>query len=141
LLREALSVWREKAGDHSWPRREDMTPRAMKNFLPRLAIFDVVKLPDRTRYRARLAGSWFEQRVVPMTGKFIDEVIPEPAVANFQSTLDLALVVGPIRMFASGLKFQNKDYLDIEDFFAPLGDPGEPASAVLAVISSKPRRT
>src|SRR5512132_333026 len=61
LLREALSVWREKAGDHPWPRREDMTPRAMKNFLPRVAIFDVVRRPDGVRYYARLAGSWVDE--------------------------------------------------------------------------------
>ena len=140
LLREALSVWREKAGGQPWPRREDMTPRAMKNFLPHVAIVEVVGSADTVRYRVRLAGSWVEQRVVPMTGKFLDEVIPEPQLQNFQSIFHLALGMGgPIRLFASGLKFQNKDYLDIEDFFAPLGKPREPASAVLAVLSSKPR--
>lgn len=140
LLREALCVWREKAGSQPWPRREDMTPRAMKSFLSHVAIFDVIRLHGRTRYLARLTGSWFDEKVLPMTGKFLDEAIPSPHREQFQSLFDLALSVGdPIRLFASGLKFQAKDYLDVEDFLGPLGNPEGPVSAVLVVITSKPR--
>ena len=49
----------------------------MKNFLPHVAILEVVHQPDAVRYRARLVGTWVDQRVAPMTGKFLDEV-PRP---------------------------------------------------------------
>ena len=75
------------------------------------------------------------------TENFFDEVIPEPHREKFQSLFDLVLSVeGSIRLFASGLKFQNKDdYLDVEDFLAPLGNPEGPIGAILVVVASKPR--
>jgi hypothetical protein len=140
LLREAFGVWREKAGDNPWPTRVEVTPRAMKKFLPHVAIFEVGSSPSKTRYFLRLTGSWVDERnVFGRSGEYLDETVPEPQVERFQSLLNVVLSVGPVRTYTSGIKWRDKEYLDAEDFFAPLGNAGEPANAILAVITSRPR--
>jgi hypothetical protein len=142
ILRGALGVWREKAGDNPWPSRADMTPRAMKKFLPHVAIIEIVNSPSKTRYRLRLTGTWVDERkILGRAGNFLDELIPGPQVDRFQSLLALALSIGPVRTFTRGIKWRDKEHLDAEDFFAPLGNPGEPANAILAVFTSRPRAT
>ena len=56
-LREALAVWRDAAKGRVLPCRVDMTPKAMKGFLRHIAIVDVVRETESTRYRLRISGT------------------------------------------------------------------------------------
>jgi hypothetical protein len=140
MLREVLSVWREKAGHRPWPSRTDMTPRVMKNFLPNLAIVDVVRQPERSRYRLRLTGTWIDRHLVPASSQFLDEFLPEPFLRRWQDAFELTLSVGcPIRNVTASIQYRNQDFLEGETFYGPLGNPGEPANAILAVVTAKVR--
>jgi hypothetical protein len=138
LLREAYAMWQAKAGGRRWPTRAEITPRAMKNFLADTAIVDVVYEPGKIRYRLRVMGLKLEEIFVRATGKFVDEVVPEPYLEKWLAIFDLAVDVGgPIRTVGA-VEFRKQEYLQAEEFFAPLGNPDEPASALLGVIKVQP---
>lgn len=136
MLREVLAVWRTRAGANPYPSRGDMTPRAMKSFLPNVAINDVCEEDGKFRSRLRVTGSWIDQHLIPASSQFLDELIPEPFLERWQSLLKLSLdVEGPIRCITDGLQFRHQDFLAAETFFAPLAEPGQRPNSVLAVMT------
>jgi len=136
MLREALAVWRSKAVGQQYPSRADMSPRAMKNFLPNVAIIDVREEEGRFRSRLRVTGSWIDRHLIPASNQFLDEIVPEPFLGRWQSLLKLSLdVEGPIRCVTEGLQFRHQDFLSAETFFGPLAEPGQSPNAVLAVMT------
>ncbi len=140
LLRDALAVWREKAGRHPWPSRAEMTPRAMKGFLPNLAIVEIARCADTLRYRMRLTGTWIDRHLLPASDRFIDEVLPPPFLERWQDILGLPLEIeGPVRCVTESVQYRQQEFLEAEAFYAPLGNPGEPANAILAVVDARTR--
>src|SRR5260221_4605598 len=132
-LRTALAVWRTAAGDRPWPARADLTPRAMKSFLPDLSIVDVERSNRGLRFRARVTGTNLARTFGNAPGKFLDEVVPSPFLERWQAMLRLALEVGgPVRT-TSRVDFREQTYLHVETFYAPLGEPGMAPDAVLIV--------
>ncbi len=133
-LRAALEVWRSAARERPIPLRSDLTPRAMKGFLPKVAIVDVHRAAGRTRYKVRTVGTQLERIYAGMTGKFLDECV-EPAIfAAWEATLELPLRSGvPVR-FVGRVAFRKYDYLSLETLLAPMGtDPGAPDSVFIAL--------
>lgn len=123
LLREALAVWREKAGARRWPSRADMTPRLMKGFLANVAIVDVVRAEGTVRFRTRVTGSEIERYYgsAPI-GTFLDKSVPEPFRERWSAGWSLALdVEGPVRT-TGRLEFRKQEYLKMESLVAPLGE-------------------
>jgi hypothetical protein len=136
MLREALAAWRTKTVGQQYPSRADMSPRAMKNFLPNVAIVDVCEEDGRFRSRLRVTGSWIDRHLIPASNQFLDETVPEPFLGRWQSLLKLCLdVEGPIRCLTEGLQFRHQDFLSAETFFAPLAEPGRHPNAILAVMT------
>jgi hypothetical protein len=140
MLREALSVWREKAGASPFPSRAEMTPRAMKNFLTNLAIVEVVGAAETFRYRIRLAGTWIDRNMMSASDRFLDEYLPEPFLERWQATFRIALgVEGPVRCFTGRVEYHNQEFLEAETFCGALGNPGEPPDALLVVMTAQSR--
>lgn len=136
MLREVLAVWRAKAGTNRYPSRSDMSPRAMKNFLPHVAINDVCEEAGKFRSRLRVTGTWIDRHLIPASSQFLDEILPEPFLNRWQGLLKLSLdVEGPVRCVTEGLQFRHQDFLAAETFFAPLAEPGKQPTAVLAVMT------
>jgi hypothetical protein len=136
MMREVLAVWRARAGANPYPSRSDMSPRAMKNFLPHVAINDVCEESGKFRSRLRITGSWIDRHLIPASSQFLDEILPEPFLGRWQGLLQLSLEVeGPIRCITDGLQFRHQDFLAAETFFAPLAEPGKRPNAVLAVMT------
>jgi len=136
MLREALAVWRTQSVGQHYPSRADMSPRAMKKFLPNVAIVEVCEEDGRFRSRLRVTGSWIDRHLIPASGQFLDEVLPEPFLGRWQSLLKLSLdVEGPIRCITDGLQFRHQDFLSAETFFGPLAEPGKRPNAILAVMT------
>ncbi len=136
MLRETLAVWRTKTVGQQYPSRADMSPRAMKNFLPNVAIAEVSEEDGKFRSRLRVTGSWIDRHLIPASGQYLDEIVPEPFLGRWQSLLKLSLdVEGPVRCITEGLQFRHQDFLSAETFFAPLAEPGHRPNAVLAVMT------
>jgi hypothetical protein len=136
MLREALAVWRMKAVGRQHPSRAEMTPRAMKNFLPNVAINDICEEEGKFRSRLRVTGSWIDRHLISASNQFLDEILPEPFLGRWQGLLKLSLdVEGPVRSVSEGLQFRQQDFLLAETFFAPLAEPGQRPNAVLTVMT------
>ena len=137
----ALDVWRAKAGDRRWPSRTAMAPRDMKAFLTDLSILDVEHSKGALRFKARLTGSNLARTFGSAAGQYLDEVVPVPFLERWQSMLKLALDVGgPVRT-VSKVEFRQQDYLEVESFYAPLGDSEVQPDAILVVAHVAPFRT
>jgi hypothetical protein len=139
-LREALAVWRNAAGTRLLPLRTDLTPKLMKSFLAKVAVLDVVREDGRTRFRVRVTGSALDRNFGGMTGKFLDESLPEPFLTRWVATLNVALQAqGPART-SGKMEFRDQIYLNIETFYAPMGaDPSAP-DAILIVVHTEPNK-
>lgn len=118
----AMQIWHGQRGARAMPSRKDMTPRLLKPFIPKVALFDVVREKDRVRFRSRVTGTEIARRFGEGSGKFIDEAVPSPFRERWLAILQLALDTGaPVRT-TSRLEFQNQSYLKIECLVAPLAD-------------------
>jgi hypothetical protein len=121
-----LAIWKEQAAGQPIPARSSMTPRALKDFLPRIAINERASI-DPPRFKWRLMGTQIAQVLGERTGKFIDEDAPPRQIARWNASLDLVLrAVRPLR-FAGRVLVNGKTYLNSELLFMPLaGDSGQP---------------
>lgn len=126
VLGLALAWWREAAGPAGIPRREAMTPAVMRPFIKKIALFErVERHGGGHRYRARLTGQEFAAAYTEMSGKFVDEVVPEKYLPRWNLVADMALACqAPIRLLLLPEAF-NRDHSVLECLIAPLLDETE----------------
>lgn len=137
-LRAALALWRRLAGTRELPLRTDLTPKLMKGFLPKVAIMDVLRENGRTRFRIRVTGTALERNFGGMTGKFLDECLPEPFRTRWDATLNVSLQARcPARTFGR-MEFRDQTYLNIETFYAPMGADASAPDSILIVVHTEP---
>lgn len=126
-LRECLDVWTEAAAGRTMPARTDLKPRAMKNFLPNVVLWDVVREAARTRFRLRLMGTelrhaWGDGP----TGGYVDRDVAEPFRTRWERIANLSLVLHRPLRCTGVVQYGNRTYLQSETFQAPLaGEDGE----------------
>ena len=119
------ALWRQVAGNAPVPKRADISPRALKEHLPHVAIYERLKIDNRYSYRVRLMGTQFAQVMGDLTGKFLDHVLPPHFLPRWNAALDAVLETGAPLRFVSRSDTANKSYLVGEYFEAPLlGDDG-----------------
>lgn len=123
-LIEMLSLWRSQAGN-GIPPRDVFTARKLQPFMRNVGIYERVGEGEGRRYRIRLMGSGIVQHYGELTGKYIDEVVPERFLPRWYAASDVALATGaPLRLLGRADTF-DKSYLVAEFFSAPLtGDGG-----------------
>lgn len=135
-LAEALEFWRKRTGPDGIPVRRDFTPQTMRAFLDRVALFEGVKQPTgASRLRARLTGREFARSYAEMSGKYIDEIVPERYRARWN--LIWNAVVGfrrPFRMVQVPEAFNRKHSI-VEYLLAPLLDDAGELNQVLMVCN------
>jgi hypothetical protein len=135
-------LWRSEAGDGGVPLRRTMSPRLLKSFLRDIAIYERLKATDggKRRYRVRLIGTAFAQIVGDLTGKFLDEAIPEEFVPRWHASLDTTLGHGAPLRFLGREDTNRMTFLTGEFFSAPLlADDGQ-MSLVLAAARFSGKR-
>jgi hypothetical protein len=120
-FRAMLDIWKEQAGDKPVPARRSMTPRALKGFLPRVAINERASF-DPPRFKWRLMGTQITQILGERTGKYIDEDAPPRQVARWNASLDLVMRCARPMRFRGRVLVNNKTYLASELLFMPLAD-------------------
>lgn len=136
-FRVLIATWRSFA-TQQLPSRKDFTPRSLKSLLRNVAIYERVT-NGTVRYRVRLMGTAFTDVMGDLSGKFLDEAIPEQHLSRWYAALDASIEAGAPLRFVSRADTVDKSYLVGEYFEAPvLTDDGSP-SMILAAGMFAPR--
>lgn len=138
-LRTMLATWHCHAAGDRVPCRKEFTPRVLKSLLRNVVIYERV-VNGSIRYRVRLMGTAFAEIMGELSGRYLDEVIPQAFLPRWYAALDAALEAGAPLRFISQADSVEKDYLVGEYFEAPiLADDGS-LSMVLAAGHFAPRK-
>jgi hypothetical protein len=77
VLSALWAYWQGKRGGRAMPCRRDIDPTEIPRLLPHLQLVEFLEAEDRFRYRlsgTAIAAAYGRE----LTGRFVDEVIPEP---------------------------------------------------------------
>lgn len=119
MLTELLGLWRGEAAEDI-PHRHAMTARKLQPFMRNIAIYERIGDGAHRRYRVRLMGSGIVQYYGELTGKYVDEVVPEQYVPRWYAVSDLPLLSKkPTRLLLRADTF-DKSYMVAEYLCAPL---------------------
>ncbi len=119
LLVDLLALWRTAAAN-GIPARTALTARQLRPFMRNLAIYERVGDGEQRRYRVRLLGSGIVQYYGELTGKFVDEVVPEKFLSRWYALSDVTLAVQqPLRLLLRADTF-DKSYMVAEYLCCPL---------------------
>ncbi|HUO98049.1 MAG TPA: PAS domain-containing protein [Rhizomicrobium sp.] len=130
MLGGLLELWREEA-EQGIPERQEMTARKLQPFMSNVAIYERLSERTQRRYRVRLMGSNIVQHYGELTGKYIDEVVPEKYLARWYALSDVAICGRkPVRVLLRADTF-DKSHIVAEYLCAPLLADGGGAKFVL----------
>ena len=139
-LSQMKDVWRAQCRPGRLPSRAQFDARVLKPFLREIAILEAVPHRGRWRYMHRLVGSAIAERTGETTGKFLDEIIPEPVhektVAYFDAVIEHRC---PLRVI-NDYDVEAMNHTRGEIFLMPLADDGTTPNMLLTVsyIAAKP---
>ena len=138
-FRVLIATWRSFATQRL-PSRRDFTPRSLKALLRNVVIYERVT-NGSVRYRVRLMGTAFAEMMGDLSGKFLDEVIPEQHLPRWHAALDAGIEAGAPLRFISRMDTLDKPFMVGEYFEAPvLTDDGSP-DMILAAGLFAPRHS
>lgn len=130
MLAELLALWRTEAGE-GIPARHAMTARKLQPFMRNIAIYERIGEGAHRRYRVRLLGSGIVQYYGELTGKYVDDVVPEKFLARWYALSDVTLIAQkPMRLVLRADTF-DKSYMVAEYLCAPLTADGGATKFVL----------
>jgi hypothetical protein len=132
-FKTALEYWRERCGKRSMPCRADVSPGALRKFLPSVHLYEV--FDAGASYRVRLIGTdianLFEANP---TGKLFDRTSKHPLVKRMLCVIqNVARRRQPLLARARRTAIDKVNYAPIESLFLPLSENGSDVSMVLAV--------
>ena len=130
-LQRILQVWEAKRGARIAPCRDDFGLRDLSFALPNIAILAVVREGARVRFRVQMMGSQLDAYVAPMTGKFVDDVVPAEFAQKWASLWGGAVETRRVQRSVGRVKFGGKHYYVAESLFAPLATDGDIPDGVL----------
>ena len=130
-LQRILQVWEAKRGARIAPCRDDFGLRDLSFALPNIAILAVVREGARVRFRVQMMGSQLDAYVAPMTGKFVDDVVPAEFAEKWASLWGGAVETRRVQRSVGRVKFGGKHYYVAESLFAPLATDGDIPDGVL----------
>jgi len=118
-LRNLLAHWHDEAAD-GIPVRKALTARKLQPFMRDISIYERIGEGTERRYRLRLLGSGLVQYYGELTGKFLDEAVPEEFLPRWYALSDAAIGAGkPLRVLLRADTF-DKPYMVTEYLVAPL---------------------
>jgi hypothetical protein len=121
-----LDIWRAKAGSRAMPKRAEMAPRDLKDFLRNIGILERIQ-ENPSSYMFRLMGSGLTQVAGHVTGKTFDESVPPDLLPRWIESCDLMLDGAKPLRFLGRVHLNGHEYLDAEHLYVPLAnDNGQP---------------
>ena len=137
-LSNVLTLWKMRASAGRLPARSDFSARDLMRVLPTLMIAEIIRAGDQVRYRYRYVGTHVAQTIGELTGKFLDEALPEPSrertTACYQAVIDAR---EPLR-FLTKFSLDKISYLCAEFLSAPLASDGATVDMVMTVTDFRP---
>jgi len=140
-LIEAYAYWKDRCGSRPLPRRADLNPVAMRNFITHVGLFDVHRGSDGSvDYFVRLAGARIDDVFGRRGGRPLTDGLPPHIASRWRKSVDRVLESrGPIRL-RSRIAYENKIWMDGEGLCAPLGESVTAPNMIFfafAVLSTK----
>ena len=133
-----LDIWRAKAASRAMPKRSEMTPRDLKDFLKDIGIFERIKA-NPSSYLIRLVGTGLTKVAGHVTGKTFEDSVPADLLPRYLACCDLVLEGGKPLRFLGRVLLSGHEYLDAEHLYVPMaGDDGLPAY-VMGLFRYTPR--
>jgi hypothetical protein len=134
MLTALLALWNAEAGGDI-PARAVMTARKLQPFMRNIAIYERIGEGVHRRYRVRLMGSGIVQYYGELTGKYVDEVVPEKFLPRWYGLSDISLLAQkPVRLVLRADTF-DKSYMVAEYLCAPLkADDGMTKFVLLGMV-------
>lgn len=128
-------VWRAHCRPGHLPAREDFTLQTLKPFLKEILIVEVVNAPTGRRYLHRLVGSNTAARIGELTGKYLDEALPEPIFRKTVFFFDAVFENRCPMRILTDFDIRSVNHLRGETFAAPLAADGVRPNMLLAVFA------
>lgn len=132
-LARTIEVWRAKRVARTMPARGDFSIADLKFTLGNLGFLDIVRDDGRMRFRVRLQGSVLDELVAPMTGRFIDEIIPAHFVQKWTGQWMPAIEQRAPMRAVGRVEFAGRRWYVAESLYAPLADDGETPNILMVV--------
>lgn len=123
-LQRGAAAWAARRGARTMPSRADLTIRDLKSLLPNLCFIDIVR-GETVRFRVRLMGSCLDEMVAPMTGRFIDDVVPAHFAHKWSSQWQPAIDARKPMRAVGRVEFAGRRWYVAESLYAPLAGDGE----------------
>ncbi len=133
-----LSVWRDKAAGRAMPSRSQISARDLKDFLRNILLFERVA-KDPSRYQWRLIGTGMTDLTGHVTGKMLEDTVPEEHLPRWIECGDLVLEGGQPLRFLGRVHISGREYLDAENLFIPLANDNDEPSFVMGLCRYTPR--
>ncbi len=132
-LRAVLALWQARASPGNLPARADFTARDLKDVLADLSFCDIIDAGDRDRYRCRYIGSHPVHYFGEMTGTFMDEVLPPPALERTTACYETIVEARYALRFVTRFSMDKINFLTAEIFGAPLACDGVVPDIIMSV--------
>jgi hypothetical protein len=119
VLADLLALWQAEAAQ-GIPGRQAMTARKLQPFMRNIALYERIGEGVQRRYRVRLMGSGIVQYYGELTGKYVDEAVPEKYLPRWYALSDISLLMQrPVRLLLRADTF-DKSHMVAEYLCAPL---------------------
>jgi hypothetical protein len=133
-LEELDKLWHSKAVGDRLPARSEFDLRELKSVLRHLVIMDTTRDAGVMRFFVRFMGSELDKQVVPMTGQYANEVLPEYFRDKWQTLWCRSLAFRRPTRSLSRAEFRERQYSYVESLFCPLSDDGATQTKMMAVV-------
>lgn len=130
-FRLLLATWHDLGNEEHLPSRRELTSHKLKSLLRNIAIYERVT-NGKMRYRVRVMGTAFADIMGDMTGRFLDEALPDEHLPRWQAALDAVLEAGAPLRFVSRADTTGRSFIVGEYFEAPLLDDDGAPTMILA---------
>jgi hypothetical protein len=127
-----VAIWRAKAAGRTIPRRSDVTPRDLKDFLRDIVLAQRIAT-DPSCYVWRIIGTGLTDILGHNTGKTFEQSVPPEHLPRWLEVPDLVLASQQPLRVRGRVHIQDRDYLDAENLYLPLADYNDVPSYVLGL--------
>jgi hypothetical protein len=132
-LNEVAALWHAKRGQNRFPSREDFSMRDLKTVLRSLAFLDVVEVASGLRFFVRYMGSELDAQLMPMTGRFTDEVLDAYFQRKWHHVWNHCLQHERLSRSIARAEYRERQYAYVEGLYAPLATDGVHVDKIMIV--------
>ncbi|HJT42334.1 MAG TPA: PAS domain-containing protein [Rhizomicrobium sp.] len=135
-----IKLWHTKADGRTMPRRSDLSPRDLKEFLRNIVLFQRDQV-NPSHYIWRLIGTKVTEITGHHTGKSFEETLSPSHVERWVNCYDLVLAGKQPLRFLGRVHLTGREYLDADNLFVPLANDDDEPAFVMGLCHYTPRQS